>query len=295
MLALPHLALCLAAVPPAVWLQPGEALPGDAVLVRVAGAGEEPEGELGEEALDFAPLGEAWVALLPLSVDQEAATLPLSVRLKSGGGELELGGALEVKEANFPRRELSVSKKFTSPDRRARKRMREDQRAFERAFAQDFAPPGFQENFELPRVAVPTAPFGDLRMFNGKRKSQHYGLDLDGQTGDPIYASNTGVVVMARDCFGSGQTVLLHHGLSLFTSYFHLSKIDVKAGQKVKRGQLLGKVGKTGRVTGPHLHFGAKLDGKWVNPESVLRLDFVGPLPPRAAPGADRAVATTAN
>ena len=111
-------------------------------------------------------------------------------------------------------------------------------------------------------------------MFNGKQKSQHYGMDLDGSTGDPIYAANDGEVVMVRDCFGSGNTVVLHHGARLFTAYFHMSKFETKPGAKVKRGQLIGLVGKTGRVTGPHLHFGAKIDGKWVNPLSVLALDF---------------------
>lgn len=274
----------LAAAPPEVWLQPGDARPGDAVLVRVFGATQAPEGELGEKALDFAPFGDGWAAIIGLSVDQAPATLPLWVRLATKEGERELSGGLEVKDANFPARELSVSKKFTSPDRKARKRMREDQRAFDKAFAQEFEPPRFIENFAPPRIAVTTAPFGDLRLFNGKKKSQHYGQDLDGDTGDPVYATNDGVVVMGRDCFGSGNTVLLHHGLSLYSAYFHLSKMEVKQGQKVKRGQLLGLVGKTGRVTGPHLHFGFKIDGRWVDPESVLRLDFEGRRPRRAAP-----------
>ena len=79
---------------------------------------------------------------------------------------------------------------------------------------------------------------------------------------------------MARDCFGSGNTVLIHHGGRLFTSYFHMSAFAVKVGDHVVRGQPLGKVGKTGRVTGPHLHFGVKLDGRWLDPESLLRLEF---------------------
>ena len=90
----------------------------------------------------------------------------------------------------------------------------------------------------------------------------------------PDYAANDGEVVMVRDCFASGNTVLVHHGGRLFTAYFHMSKFEVKEGQKVKRGELLGLVGKTGRVTGPHLHFGVKLDGRWVNAESLLRLSM---------------------
>jgi murein DD-endopeptidase MepM/ murein hydrolase activator NlpD len=283
---LSHLVVCaLAANAPEVWIQPGDARPGDAVLVRVFGSAEAPDGELGEKALDFARFGDGWVALSGLSVDQELGPLPFAVRFGTREGEVELSGALEVKDPKFPARELSVSKKFTSPDRKAKKRMRDDQRAFNRAFAQEFEPPRFSGNFEQPRVAVTTAPFGDLRLFNGKKKSQHYGQDLDGNTGDPSYSTNDGVVVMARDCFGSGNTVLVHHGLQLYSAYFHLSKIEVKVGQKVKRGQLLGLVGKTGRVTGPHLHFGTKIDGRWVDPQSVLRLNFASPPGPRTEAG----------
>ena len=278
----PYILLLVAGgVAPQMWLQPGEARPGDAVLVRVYGGTEAPEGELNGKALDFAPLGDGWVAIFGLSVDQAKASLPLWVRVATKEGEVELDGSLEVKEPNFPARELTVSKKFTSPDKKAKKRMRDDQRAFDKAFAQDFEPPRFTENFAMPRPSVTTAPFGDLRMFNGKKKSQHFGEDLDGAIGNPAYASNDGVVVMARECFGSGNTILIHHGLGLYTAYFHLSKLMARVGDKLKRGQQLGLVGKTGRVTGPHLHFGAKLEGRWVNPESVLRLDFVGPRPAR--------------
>jgi murein DD-endopeptidase MepM/ murein hydrolase activator NlpD len=281
---LPQLLLALSgAASPEMWLQPGEARPGDAVLVRVYGGTEAPEGELNGKALDFAPQGDGWVALYALSVDQAKANLRLWSRVATKEGEVELEGTLEVKEPNFPARELTVSKKFTSPDKKSKKRMRDDQRAFDKAFAQDFEPPRFTQNFAMPRPAVTTAPFGDLRMFNGKKKSQHFGQDLDGAIGDPAYASNDGVVVMVRECFGSGNTVLIHHGLSLYTAYFHLSKFMVKVGEKVHQGQQLGLVGKTGRVTGPHLHFGAKLEGRWVNPESVLRLDFAGPRPSRLA------------
>lgn len=285
-----HLILLALAAGPEVWLQPGDARPGDAVLVRVFGSKDVPEGELGDKALDFARLGDGWVAILGLSVDEKpGGTLPLWVRASTRDGEVELGGSLEIKDPNFPARELSVSKKFTSPDRKAKKRMREDQRAFDKAFSQEFEPPKFSQNFDQPRDAVTTAPFGDLRLFNGKKKSQHYGQDLNGETGDPIYSTNDGTVVMARDCFGSGNTVLVHHGLQLYSAYFHMSKMEVKAGQKVKRGQLLGLVGKTGRVTGPHLHFGTKIDGRWVDPQSVLRLDFVGPPRERQAATAQAA------
>lgn len=258
-----------------VRLQPGVAHPGDAVLVEVTGTSTAPSGQLGSTELVFLPRGpDRFVALVGLSVDEHKGTLPLEVTVRSGEGRELLQGALEVAEQNFRKRQLTVSKRFTSISKADRKRSADDQQAFTSATDRDFDEWTFTEDFDWPRLSGITAPFGDLRLLNGKKQSQHFGTDLDGNTGDPVYASNDGEVVMVRDCFASGNTVLVHHGGRLFTSYFHFSATEVKQGQKVKRGQLLGKVGKTGRVTGPHLHWGVKLDGRWVNPESLLNLDF---------------------
>lgn len=257
-----------------VRLQPGVARPGDAVLVEVTGTTRAPSGQLGSAELVFLPLGDAWVAITGLSVDQKHGALPLEVIVTTDGGKEVLGGVLDVRKPDFRRRQLTVSKRFTNISKKDRLRSEADQKAFSEAFDRDFEPWLFGASFAWPRQAEVTAPFGDLRLLNGKKKSQHFGSDLDGDTGDPIFAANDGEVVLVRDCFASGGTVLIHHGGRLFTSYFHLSATDVKQGERVVRGQPLGKVGKSGRVTGPHLHFGAKLDGKWVDPESVLRLEL---------------------
>ncbi|MFZ5788017.1 MAG: M23 family metallopeptidase [Acidobacteriota bacterium] len=254
----------------AVRLQPGVARPGDAVLVEVTGTTGAPSGHLGRAELVFFPFGSSWVALTGLAVEQKPGRLELEVV----AGAQRLDGELEVRKPDFRRRQLTVSRRFTSISKKDRLRSAADQDAFAEAFDRDFEPWLFRRDFAWPRQAEVTAPFGDLRLLNGQKKSQHFGADLDGDTGDPIFAANDGEVVLVRDCFASGNTVLIHHGGRLFTSYFHLSATDVKQGQRVVRGQPLGKVGKTGRVTGPHLHFGAKLDGRWVDPESVLRLEF---------------------
>jgi murein DD-endopeptidase MepM/ murein hydrolase activator NlpD len=220
------------------------------------------------------PFGDAWLAITGLSVEQKPGTLPLELVIKSEVGKERLSGELEVKKPNFRRRQLTVGKRFTNPSKKDREHSAADQAAFDAAFDRDFEPWSFTAPFAWPRVAEITAPFGDLRLLNGKKQSQHFGSDLDGNTGDPIFAANDGEVVMVRDCFASGNTVLIHHGGRLYTSYFHLSETAVKQGERVVRGQPLGKVGKTGRVTGPHLHFGVKLDGRWVDPESLLRLEL---------------------
>lgn len=266
-------------------LQPGVARPGDAVLVEVTGTASAPSGQLGSAELVFLPLGASWVAITGLSVDHKPGRVAVEVVVKTEVGKQQLTGELEVTKANFRRRQLTVSKRFTSPSKQQRQQSAADQEAFSAAFDRDFEPWTFDRAFAWPRAAAVTAPFGDLRLLNGKKQSQHFGADLDGATGDPIFASNDGEVVLVRDCFASGNTVLIHHGGRLFTAYFHLSATDVKQGQRVSRGQPLGKVGKTGRVTGPHLHFGVKLDGRWVDPESLLELELSDqPTSPGASP-----------
>lgn len=257
-----------------VRLQPGAARPGDPVLITVTGVSEAPTGRLGAEELTFLPFHAGYQALTGLSVEKAAGVLPLELVVVDDEGRRAVSGSLEVLPADFRKRKLSVSKRFTSLSKKDRARSAADTKAYAEAFDRDFEPWLFAGDFAWPRPAEVTAPFGDIRLLNGKKTSQHFGLDLDGRTGAPIYAANDGEVVMVRDCFASGNTVLLHHGGRLFTAYFHLSKFEVKEGERVKKGQLLGLVGKTGRVTGPHLHWGVKLDGRWVNGETLLGLEF---------------------
>jgi Peptidase family M23 len=185
-----------------------------------------------------------------------------------------VAGAVEVLPATFPERVLTVAPQFIEPPPAVQRRLREDRRAFAAAFAQAFRPAMFPKNFALPRESRVTAAFGDRRTFNGSQQSQHYGVDLDGSVGAPIRAANDGVVVMVRDNYAAGKTVVIHHGLDLYTTYFHLSRFEVRKGQTVKKGQRIGRVGKTGRVTGPHLHWGVKVGDLYVDPASVLRLDL---------------------
>jgi len=267
-------AACLAV--PAVHVEPGAVRPGDVVLVWVSDATGTPKGTLGDDALAFRALGQGHAALAGLPVEQPEGELPLQVTVPvDGGTPLTIEGSVTVLPENFSHKELHVSRRFTSLSKKNQRWSAADHKAWDTMW-KDTAPTDwlFHGGFAWPRPRDISAPFGDKRMFNGKMKSQHYGTDLDGNTGDPIVSANDGVVVMVRRCFASGNTVLVHHGGALFTAYFHMSAFKVKVGDHVKRGQLLGLVGRTGRVTGPHLHFGVKLDGRWVNAESLLALEW---------------------
>jgi murein DD-endopeptidase MepM/ murein hydrolase activator NlpD len=109
-------------------------------------------------------------------------------------------------------------------------------------------------------------------VFNGKPRSSHEGADLAAPAGAPVAAPGPGRVALAEELYFSGGTVILDHGAGLFTMYFHLSRIDVKAGEDVDSGGRIGAVGATGRATGPHLHWGARLNRARINPLGLLKL-----------------------
>jgi len=119
---------------------------------------------------------------------------------------------------------------------------------------------------------IVTSKFGEIRLINGKRKSVHRGVDFRAKWGEPVYAVMPGRVRLTGEFFLTGKTVILDHGMGLYTLYAHLSEILVKEGQVVKAGDVIGKAGSTGRSTGPHLHLGLYLNGIPLNPLSLLKL-----------------------
>ncbi|HTP52185.1 MAG TPA: M23 family metallopeptidase [Anaeromyxobacteraceae bacterium] len=260
------------AAAPTVRVDPDRLRPGDALLVTVQGSPSPPSAAVAGRELRFFPVAGGYQALAALPVELEPGTLTVEVSL--AGSSAPLRAQAEVVEPRFPESRLKVAPRYLNPSPAQKRRMELDQAAFNAAYEQPFGPPLFEEPFSRPRDSEVTAAFGERRLFNGKKQSQHFGTDFAGEVGAPVAAANDGLVVLARDCYASGNTVVVSHGAGLFTVYFHLSRFDAHAGDRVRRGQLLGRVGRTGRVTGPHLHFGTKVGGLYVDPESVYRLRF---------------------
>ena len=126
------------------------------------------------------------------------------------------------------------------------------------------------EAFLQPLTSKITSSFGNKRLFNGVLKSYHSGTDFRAATGTPLRASNAGVVVLVKNRFFAGNSVIVDHGHGIYTQYYHMSQFKVKRGDWVEKGQVLGLAGATGRVTGPHLHFGVKVQGVTVDPIQFL-------------------------
>ncbi|WP_457679637.1 M23 family metallopeptidase [Thermovibrio sp.] len=152
------------------------------------------------------------------------------------------------------------------------KRVIEENRLLRQLLGQ-ITPKKFRERRLYPplkKLSIST-PFGAKRIINGKRHSIHWGTDFRAPKGTPVYAALSGRVVLARKLYFTGNTVIIDHGLGIHTLYAHLSKITVKEGQRVRAGDVIGKVGSTGRSTGPHLHFGFYVEGERADPMLVLK------------------------
>ena len=123
----------------------------------------------------------------------------------------------------------------------------------------------YSTSFIHPLDSLVTSQYGNKRVYNKHKKSQHLGIDYRAAIGDKVPAANAGKIVFSGDLFFTGWTVIIDHGLDIFTVYGHLSKTLVKDGEMVKRGQLIGLSGNTGRTSGPHLHWGTKVQGQYID------------------------------
>ncbi len=248
--------------------------PGEAVLVVAHDQRRPPRGDLAGQRLDFVKGRHgAYVALA--AIDLEASTGPVRLRLNLEGSEKRpylWSSEVYVSSKSFPMEKLTVEEKYVRPPAADERRAEREARVLKRLFGEVTPKPLFGSAFTSPIPGALSAHFGERRVFNGVPKSPHTGADLRAKAGEPVHAPAGGRVVLAEYLFYSGNTVIIDHGLGLYTLYAHLSRIDVKQGQRVSRRQRLGLVGSTGRVTGPHLHWAARLRGARIDPYSLIAL-----------------------
>lgn len=189
-----------------------------------------------------------------------------------GGTSESCSVMITVGTGKFPTERLKVEQQFVHPDPEQEKRAAEDQKKM-RAVYDTMTPERLWEGkFRLPLKDVTVGGnFGRRRILNGEARAPHAGVDFPAAAGTAVYASQSGKVALAEDLYYSGNTVVIDHGYGIFTMYCHLSKIDVQAGDAVKAGAEVGKVGATGRVTGPHLHWGLTINHARVNAMQIAQ------------------------
>jgi len=188
------------------------------------------------------------------------------------GDALTCSVFVTVRAGKFPTERLKVEKQFVQPDPEQQKRAEEDQKKMSAIYDTVTPERLWDGKFRLPLKGVTTGGnFGRRRILNGEARSPHAGVDFPAAAGTPVFTSQTGKVVLAEELFYSGNTVVVDHGYGIYTLYAHLSEIGVHPGEMVKAGAEIGKVGATGRVTGPHLHWGLTIDHARVNAMEIAQ------------------------
>jgi murein DD-endopeptidase MepM/ murein hydrolase activator NlpD len=215
-----------------------------------------------------------WKGLVGVDLEKAVGEYELKATGQTASGEKVLCNAkLEVKEGKFATEKLTVGKQFVEPSPEQVKRANEERQILREIFDRVTPERLWDGKFRIPLDGVTTGSnFGKRRVLNGNPGSPHTGADFPAPTGTPIHAAQRGRVVLAEELFFSGNTVVLDHGLGIYTFYGHLSEIGVKVGDSVETGDALGKVGATGRVTGPHLHWGLTVERARVNPLQIVKL-----------------------
>jgi murein DD-endopeptidase MepM/ murein hydrolase activator NlpD len=220
--------------------------------------------------------GRTWFAMAGVDVEGAVGPSALQISVHTTSGVREVSRPVEIQAAHYRTGALTVEPKFVSPGPEELKQIEAESQLKAQVFSAISPEPLWSGNFRAPVTAPPTDSFGTRRIFNGKLASVHKGMDFRARTGTPVRAANSGEVVLARPLYYEGNCVVIDHGLGLFTISMHLSQIVVKDGQRVATGDLIGRSGATGRVTGPHLHWAVRWQSAYLDPAKLLRLDLSG-------------------
>ncbi|NIP72966.1 MAG: M23 family metallopeptidase [Gammaproteobacteria bacterium] len=269
-----------------LWLIPqiGAALPshqpvpGGVAIVPLGDGAERPEAWYGKRRVMVVRGDGEWLAVAGIPLSAKPGRHRIRVRGAAGAEHTRL---FTVRAKQYATQHITLeNKRMVTPNARDLERIGRDRRAINAALAEWSRPQNVELDFDAPVTGRFSSSFGLRRFFNDKPRKPHSGMDIAAAKGTPVQAPAQGRVVATGDYFFNGNTVFLDHGRGLITMYCHLESIAVKTGEAVERGQPLGTVGMTGRVTGPHLHWSVSLNRAMVDPALFL--------PPSLAQGEER-------
>jgi len=244
--------------------------PGQTVVVDIA---FEPELEAvtlvwQSQEIHMASDNAGWFALLRVDLDVKPGPYEVDAVFRYAGNRQERRTlALTVTPKAYPTTRLTVEPKYVELSPENQQRAAQDRKRIDAAYATTAAEPYWSDAFIVPVAGVSGGRnFGHRRVFNDQPRAPHSGTDLTAATGTEVRATNRGRVLLTGEFFFNGNAVFVDHGMGVLSMYLHLSSILVAQGQLLERGELLGLAGATGRVTGPHLHWGVKVTGARVDP-----------------------------
>jgi murein DD-endopeptidase MepM/ murein hydrolase activator NlpD len=222
-----------------------------------------------------------WYGLAGADLETQPGSYDLKVTaILASGKLLRSVKRVDLAAANFKTGQVEVPENFVEPNTVEKKEIARDQVLKKRAYGHITPRPLWSGDFIKPVDGPPTESFGESRILNEEKTSTHRGTDFEVKEGTPVLVSNSGTVVLAMDLFYEGNCVIVDHGERFFTIYMHLSKMDVRVGDRLKKGTQIGLSGATGRVTGPHMHMGVQWNGAYLDPLQLLALT----LPKTAVP-----------
>lgn len=246
-------------------------VPGGIAFIEVPGEAQPPRVVFDDYRTAVIRQGDRWLAIvgIPLATKVGRHTLQVYSGSSEGNGKTEI--PFEVTDKSYRTQKLTIKNpRQVNPNPEDLQRIGKEQERSNAALSK-FTAIGIPHlSLSSPVKGVRSDSYGSRRIFNGQPRNPHSGMDIAAGTGTPVYSPAAGKVVESGNFFFNGNTLYIDHGYGLVTMYCHLDSIAVKVGDELKTGDLIGKVGATGRVTGPHLHWGVALNRAMVDPALFL-------------------------
>jgi biotin carboxyl carrier protein len=268
-------AICLPLAATALPLPRAESVPGGIAIISLGTAATEPQAHYQGQRVLVTQQDGQWLALVGLPLSAKPGTH--SLRTYSGNHEGEL--TFTVSDKQYEEQHITLkNKRMVNPYAKDLERIRSDQARSRAAFARWDEAREAELDFATPVEGRLSGSFGKRRFFNGQPRRPHSGLDIAAPEGTPIIAPAAGTIIETGNYFFNGNTVFIDHGEGLITMFCHMHSISVEVGQTVQRGEVVGTVGMTGRVTGPHLHWTVSLNNNRVDPALFLSQEILAAL-----------------
>ncbi len=214
--------------------------------------------------------GKGYEALLGVDLECPAGPYPLNMTIRGGNWASMRTFQVEVARTFFGVQRITLPPEMVDLDAETLRRVKEEKRRIEALWAATSKNRRWSGEFSPPLEGGISTFFGVRRILNGQRRSRHNGIDIKAPQGEEIRCPNNGRVVMVDELFFGGKTVVVDHGQGLYSFYMHLDKVVVPMNRDVRKDDVIGIVGATGRATGPHLHWGVYLNGVRVDPISLM-------------------------